>query len=350
MFCSHWDEESPEVDLTRQRNWDQAQIVVQSLKSRDRKVLINGGNDARYSPTGHIVYALASTLWARPFDLARLQVIGEPASIVEAVRTEGLVDFHTGAAEFSFSGNGAMAYVPGAARGALPTRSLVLIDLSGKVKPLDLPAGPYHSPRFSLPDGKQIALYTSDGVIWIHDLSGMKPIRKLTPEGGNLLPMWTRGWTRRVSSLRRRRSGRIVLAARRWQRSGRTTDGTRRAPIPSVFCFPRWKNPFLTDRARASAGQGIVTLSLNGDTAPKTLFQGAKGDVLFSPTLSPDGRWLAYELRRANTNNIYVDPFPPTGVHYPVTTDGGSNPMWSPDGKRLFYVREARGAIRQGRE
>ena len=63
---------------------------------------------------------------------------------------------------------------------------------NGKVKPLDLPAGRYHSPRFSLPDGKQIALYTSDGVIWIHDLSGTKPIRRLTLEGGHLLPMWTR--------------------------------------------------------------------------------------------------------------------------------------------------------------
>ena len=80
--------------------------------------------------------------------------------------------------------------------------------------------------------------------------------------------------------------------------------------------------------------------SLNGDASAKTIFQGAKGDVVFSPTLSPDGRWLAYEWRHENRNNIYVDPFPPTGVHNPVTTDGGSNPMWSRDGKQLFYVRE----------
>ena len=52
-------EQKLEARPTRQRDWDQAQIVVQSLKSRDRKVLISGGNDARYSPTGHIVYALA---------------------------------------------------------------------------------------------------------------------------------------------------------------------------------------------------------------------------------------------------------------------------------------------------
>ena len=70
---------------------------------------------------------------------------------------------------------------------------------------------------------------------------------------------------------------------------------------------------------------------------------------MFSPTLSPDGRWLAYEWRRENKNNIYVDPFPPSGVHHQVTTDGGSNPMWSPDGKRLFYVRRAGGPVRAHR-
>jgi eukaryotic-like serine/threonine-protein kinase len=82
----------------------------------------------------------------------------------------------------------------------------------------------------------------------------------------------------------------------------------------------------------------IFTLSLNGDLSPKTVFQGAKGDVLFTPVISPDGRWLAYERRHENKNNIYVDPLPPTGVHHPITIDGGSNPMWSRDGKRLFYV------------
>lgn len=146
-------EQGPELDPTRQRNWDQAQIVVQSLKSGVRKLLIKGGSDARYSPTGHIVYAHASTLWARPFDLSRLQVNGEPASIIEGVRTTGAGRFTSGAAHFSFSGNGAMVYVPETARE--PSRSLVRIDLNGKVKPLDLPPGRYHSPRFSLPDGKQ---------------------------------------------------------------------------------------------------------------------------------------------------------------------------------------------------
>jgi eukaryotic-like serine/threonine-protein kinase len=80
------------------------------------------------------------------------------------------------------------------------------------------------------------------------------------------------------------------------------------------------------------------TLSLNGDPIPKLLFQ-VKGNVI-GATLSPDGRWLAYEWDQEGPihGNIYVGPFPPTGVRYQISTDGGWEPMWSRDGKRLFYV------------
>jgi Tol biopolymer transport system component len=336
-------EPDSEVDLTRQRNWDQAKLVVESLKSRERKVLIDGGYDGRYSATGHIVYVLASTLWARRFDLATRQVSGEPLPVVEGVATEGLGRFSTGSADFSFSRDGAMAYVPAARRNARPLRSLALIDLSGRITPVDLPAGPYHSPRFSLPDGKQVALYTTDGVVWIYHLSGTKPIRKLTHKGGYLFPIWTRDGRVVFNSIVEGQRGLF------WQ----PADGS--APVErltSSSAFPYSVSPdgrtIFAGGERSSLGQAIVTLSLNGDAVSQTVFQGARGDVVFSPSLSPDGRWLAYELRHENKHNVYVDPFPPTGAHHPVTIDSGSNPMWSPDGKRLFYVRET--AQEMGRE
>jgi Tol biopolymer transport system component len=331
-----------EVDLNRQRNWDEAQVVVQSLESGERKVLFAGGSDARYSPTGHIVYAFGGALWARRFELSRLEVAGDPSPILAGIRGDRSGRFTSGAFQFSFSGNGAMAYIPGARRDAFPTRTLALVDLNGKVRSLDLPAGEYHSPRFSLPDGKQITLYTSDGVIWIHDLSGTKPIRRLTLEGGYLFPMWTR-------------DGRVVYRSTVEGQRGvfsHHTDGSavaERLTDAGMSYFPYSVSPdgktllLLTERGEfdqtGSLGQGIVTLSLTGDRTPTVLFRGGRGDVMFSPTFSPDGRWIAYEWRRENRNNIYVDPFPPTGVHVQVTTEGGSTPMWSPDGKRLLYVR-----------
>ena len=329
-----------DADITRQRNWDLARTVVQSVKSGDRKVLINGGYDGRYSPTGHIVYAVGSTLWARPLDVSRLQVIGEPISIVEAVRTPGLGRYSTGVAEFSFASNGAMAYVPEARRPRIPTRSVALIDVRGTVTPLDLPAGPYHSPRFSLPDGKQIALYTTDGVIWIHDLSGRKAIRKLTPEGGNLLPTWTRDGRLVFWSTVAGQTGLFRQHADGSDLAERLTDSVAPAYFPYSVSADG-KTLFLSSDRRAPS-HAILTLSLNGgDTTPKPVFQGEKGDVVFSPSLSPDGRWLAYELRHENKNNIYVDPFPP---RCPPSGYDRRRPQsdvvsgWPAD----FYVREAR--------
>ena len=170
---------------------------------------------------------------------------------------------------------------------------------------MDLPAGRYHGPRFSLPEGQQIALYTSDGVIWIYDLRGTKPIRRLTLEGGNLLPMWTR-------------DGRVVFrstlvdgqAGLFWQRADgsavaeRLTEPGLRSYFPYSVSADGKTLVLLTDRSvlnqPGDLGQGIVTLSLTEDRTPKTLFHGAKGEVMFSPTLSPNGRWLAFEWRREN--------------------------------------------------
>jgi Tol biopolymer transport system component len=157
----------------------------------------------------------------------------------------------------------------------------------------------------------------------------------MTHEGGHLFPMWTR-------------DGRVVFRSAVEGQSGlfwQPADGSAPAErLTSSSAFPYSLSPdgktLVAGAERSNLGQAIITLPLNGDATPKTVFQGAKGDVVFSPSLSPDGRWLAYELRHENKSNVFVDPFPATGAHHPVTIDGGSNPMWSPNGKRLFYVRE----------
>jgi hypothetical protein len=95
--------------------WDKAEIVAQSLKSGRRKTLIRGGNDGRYVPTGHIVYALGGTLFAVPFDLGRLEIKGGPVPVVEGVRRPATA---SGSAYFAFSNTGALVYVPGPLSGS----------------------------------------------------------------------------------------------------------------------------------------------------------------------------------------------------------------------------------------
>src|SRR5262245_27286816 len=116
--------------------WDTAQIVAQSLKTGERHLILQGGSDARYAPTGHLVYALGSTLLAAPFDLRKLQLAGAAAPIVDVARGRG-----TGAAQFAISSKGSMVYIPGVAGAG--NRTVALVDAAGVRKPLDIQPGPH---------------------------------------------------------------------------------------------------------------------------------------------------------------------------------------------------------------
>ena len=116
---------------TSSDRWDKGHIVVQSLRSGERKTLIEGGSDARYLPTGHLVYALGGVLFAVPFDLTRLEVKGGPIPIVEGVRRA--IGAATGAAQFSFSDTGSLTYVPGPVSTTEAQSDLALIDRKGGI-------------------------------------------------------------------------------------------------------------------------------------------------------------------------------------------------------------------------
>jgi hypothetical protein len=89
-------------------DWDSAQIVVQSLDTGTRRVVVNGASDARYVASGHLVYATGNELQAVPFDIATLSVTGKPVTIVDEVARADV----TGAAHFGVSVKGLLVYVP----------------------------------------------------------------------------------------------------------------------------------------------------------------------------------------------------------------------------------------------
>jgi len=124
--------------------WDKAQIVVQSLKTGEPKTLFTGGSDARYAPTGHIVYALGGNLFAVAFDASKLHVTSDRIPVVEGVLRAP--SGTTAATHFSFSNNGHLAYLPGNPSSLYDTL-LALIDREGTKKPLPVMLGKYSVPR-----------------------------------------------------------------------------------------------------------------------------------------------------------------------------------------------------------
>ena len=140
--------------------WDKAQIIVQSMASGERHVVVRGGSAARYVPTGlgsaasaggHLANAVGNTLLAMPFDLTSLEARGSPVPVVEGV-ARPLSSLASGVAHYDVSATGTIACLPGGSRGGNEPKSLALAGRDGTIQPLGLPAQPYLHPRVS-PDG-----------------------------------------------------------------------------------------------------------------------------------------------------------------------------------------------------
>ena len=127
--------------------WNESTIVVNRLDTGERKTLIQGGSDARYLPTGHLVYVVESTLFAVLFDLGKLEVTGGPIPVIEGVMRSAAT---TGTAQFSFSKDGTLAFAPGIGRS---DQHLLWIERSGQASQLTDKTGIFSTPRLS-PDGE----------------------------------------------------------------------------------------------------------------------------------------------------------------------------------------------------
>jgi eukaryotic-like serine/threonine-protein kinase len=312
----------------------QTQIVVQSRRTGERKTLISDAVDAHYVPTGHIVYAVRGVLYAVAFDVQRLEVRGPPVPIIEGVgRTETRMGAH-----FSVSANGSLIYIPGpAAFGGVGDRALAFIDRNGAVETLNLPSAPYVAPRVS-PDGTRLAVGTDDeqdANVWICDLAGSSARRKLTTSGGkNRFPVWS-GDGHRVA-YQSDREGDLGIFWQRADGSGvaerLTTAEPGTAHVPESWSPQSNHLPFTIVQG---SKRSLWLLSLPDRTA--TPFGGIESALLSNAVFHHDGRWVAYASDESGAAAVYVQPFPPTGAKYQM--EGGIHPVWSRDGKQLFYGR-----------
>ncbi len=178
---------------------DAAQIAVLDLKTGQSKTLINGGSDAKYVSSGHLVYVAAGTLRAVRFDANALQVVSDPIPVVDHVMAA-----LGGAGNFAVSNNGTLIYVAsGTATQIWPSRSLVWVDRQGQEEPIPAPPRAYASPRLS-PDGTRIAMEIRDGepAVWIWDLRRKTLQRVSTGAFVERNPLWTPDGRLLVSSNR----------------------------------------------------------------------------------------------------------------------------------------------------
>ena len=312
--------------------WSNAQVVVQSLETGERKVLMEGGSDARYVSTGHIVYASGGALFVRPFDLSRLAVTGRAVAVVDGVRRE----FGSPRMLFVFSQSGSLVYVLGPVGSG--QQDLVLFDRTGGVEALNLPPGRYDFPRVS-PDGKRVVFETTDGkeaVISTYELSRASQVKRLTFDGNNRFPIWSHDGSR-VTFQSDLEGDPAVF----WQPAYGGVADRLTTPGPGMSHTPESWSPdgeILLFSETKDFISSLWMFSLKDRTA--TPFGDVKGSALATDAMfSPDGRWVAYQTGEVGMGegHTYVQPYPPIpGVKHQIAP--GGRPLWSRNGKELFFV------------
>ncbi len=316
---------------------DQGRIVVQSLRSGERKTVFEDGRHARYVPSGHLVFARSGVLFAVRFDVKRLAVTGREVPIVEGV-SRGTVGVMA-TALFSVSDSGSLIYVPGPASASSNQSGLAYIDRKGVVEPLKVPPSVYEYPRIS-PDATRLVFGTSDGthaVISTYELSGTSMVRQLTFEGNNRFPIWSPDGSR--VAFQSDRLGHPAVFLQRADGSGTAEPLTK--PDPGTSHTPESWSPdgdVLLFGATKGSISSLWTYSFKDRKAAP--FGDVKDSTLPTNAMfSPDGRWVAYQIGRAGVieGSTWVQPFPPDGSRHLIEREGG-RPLWSRDGKELFFV------------
>jgi serine/threonine-protein kinase len=313
------------VALTERR------IDVLDLQTREQHTVAEGGENAAYLPSGHLIFARGQTLLAQRFDLERLEAVGEPVALQQDVRRSA-----NGAADFALAANGTLAYIP---PDGAPTvaSSLVWVDRAGRVvePAVDDAADIQFDPRVS-PDGRRFAV--SVGVpmvggindLWVYDVDGRPPIQLAAGGSDNRYAVWSPDGSAIAFTSNRDRGN-------YWLHTVPSDGSAEPRPIePRVAGAPGgWTVEdelvvWLPDRA----GGDIVARPAADDGVTRDIVATASWEG--SPMLSPDARWLAYTSDRTGRSEIWVKRYP-DGNPVRVSRNGGAQPVWSRDGRELHY-------------
>jgi serine/threonine-protein kinase len=300
-------------------DFSRARLGVLLLETGEQRILIEGAYP--YYASGHVVFGRGTTLMAAPFSIDRLEVTGSPVALTD-IRASS---------DYAVSDT-TMVYVSSA--DAVTGRTVTWVGRDGGEEALAMEPRNYGNPRVS-PDGGRVAV-SAAGDIWIHDVARGTTTRLTFDPGSEVEPLWAPDGARIVFSSNR--EGSFDLYQTRADGTGtvqRLTTGPQHE-YPSAWRKGARELVFMDCRTPQIGLCDMSVVSVDGERQPKVLLRTEFNELF--PTVSPDGRWLAYESDTSGRREIYVRPYPDveSGL-WQVSTGGGTEPLWGSEGNELFY-------------
>ena len=310
-------------------SYDDASIDVLVLATGDRRRIVDGASFVKCAPGGRLIFARGGSLYAVAFDSERLAVRGSPVLVAQQVAR----DPNTGAVHFSIAQDGTLIYVAGSAADGL--RRPAWVDRTGAAEPIDLTPDVYNDPSVS-PDGRRVALLVGPlghGDIWIYDFA-QTTFTRLTSDGKSATPTWSADgrWLYYVS---------LDTAARQTIIFRRAADGSGEAERVTSTDLRVYLGSVIPERNLAIGAANTWIGSFN---VVSIALQGGKMTTLtdprpqtYGPEASPDRKWMAYTSEESGRREVYVQSLGGTNARTLISTAGGEEPHWSPDGHTVYY-------------
>ena len=314
------------VAYTKGTPLDDASIAIQEIGKKPHRILMKGGAFARYVSTGHIVYARQNNLYAVPFDIKELKIAGPTFRVQEGV----LMSQTNGAAEFSFANSGSLIYSAGEIETAQKI-PLFQIQRDGSEKILINEKRGYAYARYSR-NGRYLLLEIDDPAssVWIYDLS-RGTMSLITNQALGYVPVPSPD--NQYVTFESVRDGAAGIFVSRIDGSEEVrVRSTKEQHVPTSWTSDS-QSILLTSQGRSGFSE-IRMLSIKDRTETSVL----KGSYnVGAGMLSPDGKLLAYVSDESKRDEVYIKPFQGSGPKVQISTEGGTQPVWAPSGRELFY-------------
>ena len=263
------------------------------------------------------------TLIALPFDPERVRATGPPTTIARDVLQQDAFSSRAGV-----SASGSILYERSGGRSS---GQLMLVSRAGHTTPLTLDSKAFSNPRFS-PDGRRVAIdigepASSGHDVWVLDVA-QRGWSRLTTSGINNRPFWMP-------------DGRRVVYSSNDDLWWMAADGSGRPDSLLTAPGSRFAGGVTPDgrtlvfQETGSSTSGIRAMAVDSPQVARSVIPAAFGES--SPTLSPDGHWLAYQSDQTGRVEVYARSFPEPGARILVSLQGGSEPAWAHNGRELFY-------------
>ena len=306
-------------------------LKMGSLTSSAAVSLIAVDATVGYS-AGHLLFVRGRTLMAQPFDAVRLRSTADAFPVFENIQVDTVLY-----AAVTGTAGGVLAYSQGS---TAPRTALTWMDRGGKPLGVVLQPDVYNNLSLS-PDDRRLAVAIDTGVpanrdVWVIDLDRSTASRLTFDPASDGIGSWSPDATRVAINSNRRGAYDLYLQSS-------TQPGTEELLLESKSSkyspsfSPDGRYLVYSATGGTATGFDLWVLPLTGDRKPVPFLTTPAAED--NPEFSPDGHWIAYSSNAANREDVYVRPFPGPGGQYQISRNGGTQPRWRADGRELFFWR-----------